>query len=224
MPSVNAKPKDLQKAWQETYDNYQESLKIVSIIDDIGCGDLYKRKQFTQRNGSLKTFYQPPTRSEIEGDFQVRINELTISADEFFEDYLDLEYQPYDYYTPEGHPHHYFWGESCYGFGGNQDEDDPSIMYFPYYFAYGGPTIYLQYTVRLHLDHHPDRKPYVNILDLIKAEYIEAWWGQGGSIDITKCQMALEIFENEFEERIMTEIDCYIQNNPDFKIPKEKDA
>ena len=57
---------ELKKAWQQTVDQYYDSLKIIEIINDIG-DTLSHRKKFKRKDGSTEYFYQHPTKDEIQG-------------------------------------------------------------------------------------------------------------------------------------------------------------
>ena len=194
------------------------------------CESLWKHKQYTNRKGEQKYFYQYPSKEEVEkevGDTLLIIPGITL--DEFYSDYLGINENfnhlndlniPYIQLPPDAQIHDYFWGDSCIGFGGTQQEDDSgnltNTILYTYWFAFGGPNIWLSFEVDL--KKRLNRKYWD--FDLTRIEYGESWAMQGGHIDLTQNKDALHIFEMDFDERISIDIDdgindkSYIPTHP----------
>ena len=200
--------------WQETVQTYEKNVTAINIAHDLGNEDLIQTIHFKQRNGRWGYDVKYPTREQII-DF-VNSHHLDLDPEYFLEEFCFDEKEPGDrnWYLEDPDIIHYFWGESCYGFGGNQDEENPHLIHFPYHMAFGGPNIWLQYTVKAYF------KEDILHIDLHHAEYGHAWWGVGAVINLTEDPNALKIYSNEFEERIGYEIFENIDNG-NFKIPNE---
>lgn len=135
-PSTPNNEKELWAEWEETVKEYNKSLQFIKIAEEVyhnlgskNYDKIYPDK-FELREIIMKLGYE----RDIANEF---MNEIGYHDGGEYSPYIeDPQYQLA-----------YFFGESCYGYGGHHVENN--IFRFPYYMAFGGPNIWIQHTIEI---------------------------------------------------------------------------
>lgn len=76
-----------------------------------------------------------------------------------------------------------------------QDEDDPDLFHVRFYTAYGGPTIFIEWTFRVHSPHTPHVNTDKFSIEMVHIKFVYAWWTQGGTLNLTNNKDAITMYE-----------------------------
>ena len=138
------------------HENCQQYIPEVTRLDEQPARILKVENNFNRVN------------LDAVGDLQDFFEHMDLNGDQI----TDIRDYEHNYFlTPES------INDPC----PEQDEDDPELFYVKCYKAFGGPTIFIEWTVR----RNEESERWINI-DIEHIRFVYAWWLHGGVIDITE--------------------------------------
>ena len=201
-PEAANSKSDIEESWKMVVERYHELNIIQQVIEKLEW--TIEWDSYTMQNGRQKSFQKYPTLKQL---LKTNLGQYGKIEPQKVLEYIGINKDKTIEYICSSEEIEYF-GDSPSSL--NQHEDNPMMFDYIHYTAYGGPNIWIAFTLELtkyKIKEIHNQKMLTTMMTSLKSiEHGHSWWGKGGVIDLTKNSDAITIFYNELEERIDCEI------------------